>query len=109
MPAGTASLDDVTCASATQCYLGGPATTASGPAPLYTTSDGGDTWQATTAPGTLTAIAGMACPAANDCVIVGRDGTQPEVDSTTDGTSWSTDTLPMSVVTGPLAANTSNS
>jgi hypothetical protein len=77
LPAATGSLAQISC-SGTECVAGGLSTTAGGAAPLYQSSDGGTTWtQAPHAPTGVAAIAGLSCPAANECAIVGRqsDGT----------------------------------
>jgi photosystem II stability/assembly factor-like uncharacterized protein len=101
MPAATASLDAVTCATGGRCLLSGPSEDPSKPAPLYVANDGGDTWQQTATPAGITAIAGISCPDTAHCVMVGRHDAQSQVARTSDGTTWSTQTLPMSVLTGP--------
>lgn len=82
LPAGTAALEQVTCATATECFAGGPAFGASTGATFEVTTDGGTTWTPASPPEGLSAITDLSCPAANDCVVVGRSGTQPVTAST---------------------------
>jgi photosystem II stability/assembly factor-like uncharacterized protein len=96
LPPGSATLDQISCSSATQCLAGGLSPTIGNPAPFYQSSDGGTQWtQATSAPSGLSAIAGIACPVANHCAVVGRqtDG-KAATGVSSDLTTWSTKPLP---------------
>ncbi|MGH9090687.1 MAG: WD40/YVTN/BNR-like repeat-containing protein [Acidimicrobiales bacterium] len=77
LPTGTASLEDLTCPSATRCYAGGPELVATRGATFETSTDAGTTWQAQQPPHGMSQISAMACPTATTCVMVGRSGTQP--------------------------------
>jgi photosystem II stability/assembly factor-like uncharacterized protein len=96
MPAATATLDQIACASTTQCLAGGASSSPGGPAPLFESSDGGMTWSsAPTAPGGLSAIAALSCPAPNKCAVVGRTRSQNAATAaTSDLSSWTSTTLP---------------
>jgi photosystem II stability/assembly factor-like uncharacterized protein len=96
LPAGTATLDQISCSSATQCLAGGLSPTVGQPAPFYQSNDGGGHWtQATSTPKALSAIAAIACPDANHCAVVGRqtDG-KAATGVSSDLASWSTKPLP---------------
>ncbi len=96
LPAGSAPLNEVSCSTGTQCVAGGSSPTPGGAAPLFQSSDGGVTWtQDASPPPDISAIAGLSCPAANQCAIVGRqlDRTAATAASS-DLSTWSTTTLP---------------
>jgi photosystem II stability/assembly factor-like uncharacterized protein len=96
LPAGSASLEQISCTAATQCFAGGPSTTITGPAAFFSTSDAGSTWTESSSPPTgLSSIAGLSCPAANECAVVGRQADrQAATAASSDVTSWTTTTLP---------------
>jgi photosystem II stability/assembly factor-like uncharacterized protein len=89
-PANTASLDQISCSASGQCFAGGPSETQGGPAPFLSSGDGGLSWTpATTSPSGISAIAGLSCPAANDCAVVGRAANgQAATSASQDGTTW---------------------
>jgi photosystem II stability/assembly factor-like uncharacterized protein len=75
LPTGTSNLDQISCSSGTQCVAAGVNPNPTAPAPLYESGDGGQTWaKAPSSPSSMSAIAGVACPAASHCAFVGRQG-----------------------------------
>jgi photosystem II stability/assembly factor-like uncharacterized protein len=96
MPQTTATLDQVSCPSATQCVAGGESPSPGGAAPLYESSDGGNTWStAPSSPSGLSAVAGISCPAVNQCAVVGRTTNEHAATAaTSDLNTWSSTTLP---------------
>ena len=95
-PAGTATLDQVSCDTATQCVAGGLSPTAGGSAPLFQSNDGGTTWtKAVSPPNPISEIAGISCPALNQCAVVGRQSNRKAATAaTSDLSTWATTTLP---------------
>jgi photosystem II stability/assembly factor-like uncharacterized protein len=88
MPAGTWSLQQVTCAGTSTCFAGGVAIAGTSAGVFLGSTNSGTTWTSTTPPGGLTAISAMACPAATDCVAAGQSAGGPATATTTDGTTW---------------------
>lgn len=74
LPPGSASLDQVTCPSAAECFTAGVQPRAHGASLWEETTDGGASWQPVGAPSGLSAIAGVSCPHGAGCVVVGRAG-----------------------------------
>jgi photosystem II stability/assembly factor-like uncharacterized protein len=105
LPAGTAALEQLSCATTT-CFAGGPTTTPKGQATFVTSTDGGSTWATASAPSAMSDVADLACPAAHNCVAVGSDSGRSVTASTADGTAWSETPVPGSV-TGNTASPSS--
>jgi photosystem II stability/assembly factor-like uncharacterized protein len=99
-PAGSNSVEEISCSTSTQCFAGGSSQTSGGPAVFYSTSNAGATWSvAATAPSGISTIAGLSCPAANDCAVVGRQANrQAATSASSDATNWSTSVLPDTAV-----------
>jgi photosystem II stability/assembly factor-like uncharacterized protein len=75
LPAGTSNLDQISCSSSTQCVAAGVNPNPMGPAPLFESGDGGQSWaKASSSPSSMSAIAGVACPTIDHCAFVGRQG-----------------------------------
>jgi photosystem II stability/assembly factor-like uncharacterized protein len=105
-PTGSASLEQISCPSSSQCFAGGPSLTQNGPAAFFTSSNSGASWTAApSAPKGISAVAGLSCPAVNDCAVVGRQANgQAATAASTDLTTWATTTLPGDAVPPPTDA-----
>ena len=91
LPAGTANLAHVTCASGGSCFAVGPSPTPTTVEPLFTSSNGGTTWTQATPPGAMTDIADISCPSTSECVSVGYSGRQPAIGRTLGAVSSTTE------------------
>jgi photosystem II stability/assembly factor-like uncharacterized protein len=93
LPSGSAAATQVSCASPSQCFVGGASASTKVGATFEESTDGGKTWQAGTPPNGISNIADMSCPVTNDCVIVGKSASQPTTASSdrasTSNPSWS--------------------
>ena len=96
MPANTAAADQITCTPGSQCFAGGSGETRASAASFAGSGDGGMSWSQSSAPSGFSQVAGMACPATNHCVVVGRAGRQPVTSTTKDGSSWAVTSVPQS-------------
>jgi photosystem II stability/assembly factor-like uncharacterized protein len=89
LPKATASLFIVSCSSATVCEAGG-ATGIGASGPTFITSTGGiSSWSDQAPPSGFSAISGIACPSAQDCVATGHTSTGPSVAASTTPGQWS--------------------
>jgi hypothetical protein len=83
-PAGTATADQVTCPSATECFVSGPAISASVGPTFEASADGGHSWTKAQSPHGLSEITDISCPASDKCALVGRSGKQAATAASTD-------------------------
>jgi hypothetical protein len=88
LPAKTASVFDVSCASSTSCEAGGAMGTGATSPTFVASSDGGTTWRNQAAPPGFSAVSGLSCPSAAGCVAVGRTTTGPTVAQATTSGQW---------------------
>lgn len=97
-PAASATLDTVSCMSSGACLMGGASPAAASAAAFeeFSFSSSTAAWTTPAAPPGLSTVTGISCPGVNDCVAVGQGGTQALVDSTANGTTWSSVSLPLS-------------
>jgi photosystem II stability/assembly factor-like uncharacterized protein len=82
---------DLTCPTATTCYVEDAPSTVGSPAQIEVTHDAGSTWQQAALPGDVTLpVTGLDCVEAATCVTVAGDGTGNEEFVTTDdgGQTW---------------------
>jgi hypothetical protein len=90
---GTYSLiPEISCWSTTSCLMGGPDAGLQGSesgAYLFSTTNGGTTWNLLTAPSGLSTMTTLSCWGAGACEVGGNNGPSAVVASTADtGTSW---------------------
>jgi photosystem II stability/assembly factor-like uncharacterized protein len=90
LPANTATLQSVTCASATSCMALGPSPRSGGGAPFITSADLGGSWSTAELPQSFTSGFGISCPSAGSCVMVGQSGDEATSASTNAGGVWTT-------------------
>lgn len=92
-PYFSASLFEVSCASATACIASGAEGTGmTGPA-FVSSSDGGVTWNIATPPPSFNAVAGISCPPGGSCVLVGQTSSGASTISLSPQGNWSTANL----------------
>lgn len=106
-PGGMAEMFAISCPSALICYSAGFGPDSTDRGGIMTTTDGGTTWSGTTVG--AAALTSIGCPATTVCFAAGDEYTPPgEIVKTTDGSSWSNQTLPSGVhqVTGISCATT---
>jgi photosystem II stability/assembly factor-like uncharacterized protein len=106
LPNGTATLDQISCSGGSSCVAGGLNPSTSGAAPFYESTDGGSSWaSAPSSPSGMSEIAGVSCPAADHCAVVGRQSTlQAATATTSDLTTWQISLLPGNAVPPPTDA-----
>ena len=106
-PAGTATADQVTCPSSTQCFVSGPAITAAAGPTFEASADGGHSWTKAQPPRGLSEITDISCPATNTCSLIGRSGKQSATAKGSDvgaGTPADTESPKANWSTAPVSA-----
>jgi photosystem II stability/assembly factor-like uncharacterized protein len=88
MPAGSWTLNAISCSNGVDCTVGGLSFDAS-PAPAWTSTDGGQTWSSLNLPSGVSTISSMSCQSASNCLLVGLQGSQPVSGSSKNDSPWS--------------------
>jgi hypothetical protein len=84
MPAGSATLDVLSCSSST-CEAAGSSYNGA-PAPILTSANGGGTWTSLpSVASSVSAVSGVTCNSGTNCVFVGRSGKTPVAVTNTGG------------------------
>ncbi|MGO9343195.1 MAG: WD40/YVTN/BNR-like repeat-containing protein [Acidimicrobiales bacterium] len=108
----------LTCPSTTTCYAVNLDPQQSAPGTyneIEVTHDGGDTWQESSLPVTLSDATGLACADADTCATLGMDasGNATFLETTDGGNTWATEAGPSQITSNigvtTLACNTSES
>lgn len=87
LPAGSWTINALSCADANDCVLSGPSPTTTG-APAWTSTDGGSTWSASPFPSTVTAVSSLSCVSLSSCIYVGTAGSNATSGASTDNSGW---------------------
>ena len=97
-PSGTSGVNQMSCASSTQCSAVGSSLSASssGTVQLADSADGGQTWSLASPLAGLTSVASISCPAVGECVVVGQSASGAEASSLQNGT-WATESVTQKV------------
>lgn len=89
LPAGSWSVNALSCPDTGDCVLSGPSGNQAQGAPAWTSSDGGSTWTSTALPSAVTAVSSVSCITASSCVFVGVSGTNPISGTSASDSGWS--------------------
>lgn len=101
MPAGSASVDTVSCAFGGSCHVAGPSLNGA-PPPFLTSADAGASWSALSPPSSLSAITAISCVSAGACYFVGSSGGSPASGSTNASGTWQLS--PVTIAFTPVSA-----
>jgi photosystem II stability/assembly factor-like uncharacterized protein len=104
LPAGSWTVNALSCPDSGDCVLSGPSLNQSG-APLWSSADGGSTWSTVALPAAVSAVSSLSCVTASSCVYVGLEGTSPTSGTSSGNVGWTLN--PVTAVFSPVSGGAS--
>jgi photosystem II stability/assembly factor-like uncharacterized protein len=97
-PAGSWTLNAISCSNGVDCTTGGLSLDGSS-APAWSSTDGGMTWSSVNLPSSVSAVGSLSCQSASSCALVGLHGSQPVSGNSQGSSQWTISSVSSVIIT----------